>query len=138
MICARGRCLVLGSGDRSEGEPVPNPFVWFDLRTPARDAAERFYSSLLGWQIGDDGALAAGAEPWGVVAEDPGLGEARWLPYIQVEDLDEATERAVGLGATIIQPRTAGPAGFFTTISDPSGAQLALWQGPAMDEPASG
>jgi predicted enzyme related to lactoylglutathione lyase len=109
---------------------VPNPFVWFDLRTPARDAAERFYGSLLGWQIEDNGALAAGGEPWGVVAEDPDLPTARWLPYIQVEDLDDATERAVELGATIVQPRTAGPAGFFTTISDPGGAQVALWQGP--------
>jgi predicted enzyme related to lactoylglutathione lyase len=119
---------------------VANPFVWFDLRTPARDAAERFYSSLLGWQIDDDGALAAGGEPWGVVAEDRELAAARWLPYIQVENLDEATQRAVDLGASTIQPRTAGPAGFFATISDPSGAQVALWQGPgaATDAPGGG
>ena len=109
---------------------MPNPFVWFDLRTPGRDAAERFYTSLLGWQVGDNGALAAGGDPWGVVAEDRELSTARWLPYIQVEDLDEATARAVELGATVVQPRTAGPAGFFTTISDPGGAQVALWQGP--------
>jgi len=29
-----------------------------------------------------------------------------------------------------VQPRTQGPAGFFTTISDPTGAQVALWQAP--------
>ena len=108
---------------------MPNPFVWFDLRTPAKDAAQRFYSSLLSWQIDDNGTMAAGAEPWGVIAEDP-EASARWLPYIQVEDLDEATRRAQELGATIVQPRTAGPAGFFTTISDPTGAQVALWQAP--------
>src|SRR5918994_1282312 len=43
---------------------MPNPFVWFDLRTPAKDAAQRFYSSLLSWQIDDDGTMAAGTEPW--------------------------------------------------------------------------
>jgi predicted enzyme related to lactoylglutathione lyase len=109
---------------------VTNPFVWFDLRTPARGAAERFYSSLLGWQIADNGGVAAGGEPWGAIAEDADLPAARWLPYIQVEDLEEATRRAVDLGASIVQPRTAGPAGFFTTISDPGGAQVALWQAP--------
>src|SRR5918992_1922593 len=109
---------------------MANPFVWFDLRTPEKDAARRFYSSLLSWQIDDDGTMAAGAEPWGVIADDPGASAARWLPYIQVEDLDEATRRAQELGATVVQPRTAGPAGVFTTISDPTGAQVALWQGP--------
>jgi predicted enzyme related to lactoylglutathione lyase len=128
MIWVRRRCLVVEH--RPEGEPVPNPFVWFDLRTPGRDAAERFYGSLLGWQIAEGGAIAAGGEPWGVVAEDRELDTARWLPYIQVENLEKATERAVELGATVVQPRTAGPAGFFTTISDPTGAQVALWQGP--------
>ena len=115
---------------------MPNPFVWFDLRTPAKDAARRFYSSLLSWQIGDDGAIAAGDEPWGVVAEDPEASTARWLPYIQVEDLEEATRRALELGATIVQPRPAGPAGYFTTISDPTGAQVALWQAPEPDSVA--
>jgi hypothetical protein len=117
---------------------VANPFVWFDLRTPARDAARQFYSSLLGWQIGDDGAIAAGEEPWGVVAEDAQASTARWLPYIQVEDLEEATRRALDLGASIVQPKTAGPAGFFTTISDPTGAHVALWQAPGAEAPAAG
>jgi predicted enzyme related to lactoylglutathione lyase len=130
MIRGRRRCLVVRPDIVDEGEPVANPFVWFDLRTPARDAAERFYSSLLGWQIADDGAMAAGGEPWGVVAEDAALPDARWIPYIQVEDVDEATRRAVELGASVVQPKTAGPAGFFTTIEDPGGAQVALWQGP--------
>ena len=111
---------------------MANPFVWFDLRTPQRDAARRFYTRLLDWQIDDDGAIAAAGEPFGVVAQ---ASEARWLPYIQVEDLDEATRRAVELGASIVQPRAAGPAGHFTTISDPTGAHLALWQAP--DPPAS-
>jgi predicted enzyme related to lactoylglutathione lyase len=124
------RCCLVGTGIATKGEAVASPFVWFDLRTPARDAAERFYSSLLGWQIADNGGMAAGGEPWGAVAEDPDLQHARWLPYIQVEDLEEATQRAVELGATVVQAKTQGPAGFFTTISDPGGAQVALWQAP--------
>ena len=41
--------------------------------------------------------------------------------------------------ASVVQPGTAGPAGFFTTISDPTGAQVALWQAPdaaVMEAPA--
>lgn len=109
---------------------MANPFVWFDLRTPARDSARRFYSSLLDWDIGDDGAISSGDDPWGVVADDPEQQSGQWLPYIQVEDVDEAARRAVELGATVVQEKTAGPAGFFTTIADPAGARVALWEAP--------
>ena len=109
---------------------MPNPFVWFDLRTPERGSARRFYGDLLDWDIGEDGSMSAGGEPWGVVAEDSGVDAGHWLPYIQVENVDEAARRAVALGATIVQEKTAGPAGFFTTIADPGGARVALWEGP--------
>jgi uncharacterized protein len=129
MIRPRIRCLIC-TGPK-QGVLVASPFVWFDLRTPARDAARRFYGSLLSWQIGDDGAIASGGDPWGVVADDPSLEAGQWLPYIQVENVDEAARRAVELGATIVQGKTAGPAGFFTTIADPTGARVALWEAPA-------
>jgi predicted enzyme related to lactoylglutathione lyase len=51
-----------------------------------------------------------------------------WVPYVQVDDVDRATERATKLGATVMQTRTSGPAGDFTVIKDPGGAALALWQ----------
>jgi predicted enzyme related to lactoylglutathione lyase len=110
---------------------MPNPFVWFDLRAPRRDAAARFYGALLDWDVGDDGALSAGGDPWGVVADEPGAETGYWLPYIQVDDVDEAARKAVGLGAEIVQEKTAGPAGFFTTIADPTGARVALWEPPS-------
>jgi len=39
-----------------------------------------------------------------------------------------ATEKAVGLGATLIRERTKGPAGFYTVAAIPGGPQLALWK----------
>lgn len=115
---------------------MSNPFVWFDLRTPEKDAAERFYGSLLGWKIDDNGAVAGEGQPWGAVAGDPELSSGHWLPYIQVEDVDAATAQAVELGAAVVQPKTAGPAGHYVTIKDPGGAQVALWQGPDSAEAA--
>lgn len=105
-----------------------SPFVWFDLRTPQGDAARRFYAGLLDWEIDGNGALASGGAPWGVVAEDDGLDAAHWLPYVQVDDVDVAAAKALELGATIMQEKTAGPAGHFTVIADPLGAPVALWQ----------
>jgi uncharacterized protein len=110
---------------------MPNPFVWFDLRATRRDAAARFYSELLDWDVGDDGGMSAGGDPWGAVTEEPAAATGYWLPYIQVEDVDEAARRAVALGADVVQEKTAGPAGFFVTIADPTGARVALWEPPA-------
>jgi len=47
---------------------------------------------------------------------------------VVVEDLDQATKRAVELGATVVVDATAGPAGTSVTIADPDGAQLALFK----------
>ena len=51
-----------------------------------------------------------------------------WFPYVQVDDLDAATEKAKKLGATALQPATEGPAGTYTPIREPGGAVFALFQ----------
>jgi uncharacterized protein len=51
-----------------------------------------------------------------------------WLPYVMVEDLDEAAKRAVSLGVTVIAGATDGPAGTSVTIADPGGARLPLFK----------
>jgi uncharacterized protein len=99
-------------------------FVWFDLRTADPAGARDFYSSLLGWEADGNGMLAGENGPWAAIAE----GTSGWVPYVQVDDVDRATARARELGATVIGDRREGPAGIFTTITDPTGAALSLWQ----------
>jgi uncharacterized protein len=71
--------------------------------------------------------ITDGQQPWaGIVHADAAAG--RWLPYVVVEDLDEAAKRAVVLGATVVADATAGPAGTSVTIADPGGAHLALFK----------
>jgi len=111
------------------------PFVWFDLRTTDRAATLAFYRELLHWKIdGDSDAPAAmirGSDgPWAAVAQSPS-GSAQWVPYVQVDDIDAAAEKAGGLGAKVLQAKTRGPAGEFAVIADPEGAMIALWQPPA-------
>ena len=112
---------------------MPGPFIWFDLSTRDGMSARGFYERLLDWEIGEpaEGAPAAmigGAEgPWGSISES-GNGSSRWMPYVQVEDVDAAAAKAVDLGAKVLREKTRGPAGWFATIEDPTGAALALWQ----------
>ncbi len=115
---------------------MPAPFVWHDLTvTPsAAEATRAFYAQLLDWTVNDDstsspyaGWLIDGDQPWAgmVAADEPDAG--RWVPFIQVLDLDAATARAEALGGRILTEPTAGPAGMSVRIADPAGALIALW-----------
>ncbi len=107
-------------------------FAWFDLRTDDASGAERFYADLLGWKVAQEGdmpPMIAGPDgPWALIGGAPLPGGSQWLPYIRVDDVDAASKRAEELGAKVIHEKTEGPAGSFTTIADPTGAAVALWQ----------
>jgi hypothetical protein len=52
-----------------------------------------------------------------------------WLAYVLVDDVQVATARAKSLGATMLKDVTEVPGrGWFSLISDPTGAALGLWQ----------
>lgn len=79
-----------------------------------------------------------GDQPWAaVVAGDDGTA-GRWIPFVQVEDLDAATKRAVGLGATVVVEATDGPAGRAVTVADPGGAFVSLWVPFVTEQPSPG
>jgi predicted enzyme related to lactoylglutathione lyase len=52
----------------------------------------------------------------------------RWVPYVQVDDLDSAVDNAISNGGTMVHPASEGPAGTSVTIADPGGALLALFK----------
>lgn len=114
------------------------PFLFHDLRTTDLSASRRFYGELFGWDIRDVPAgersvpMLFGKEggPWGGVTElSPGdERSAQWLPYVAVEDLDAATEKATALGATVTRTRTDLPQGSLVVLRDPTGATIVLWQ----------
>jgi uncharacterized protein len=106
---------------------VAREFVWFSLGAEDPARAREFYSSLLDWEIADEGMVAGEERPWAAIAAD-GQASAGWLPYVQVDDVDRASARALELGATVLRDKTRGPAGEYTTIADPTGAPIALWQ----------
>lgn len=112
------------------------PFVWYDVTAPAADAdaVRDFYAKLLGWTIAPDanpgpynGWITEGDRPWASVIEAGEATAGRWIPYVQVDDLETAVATATALGATVVAEATDGPAGTAVTIADPSGALVALW-----------
>jgi uncharacterized protein len=112
----------------------PHPFVHLELHTTDLAAAGSFYERLLGWR---SETVETGAAPYvtldlgsGVSGGAVGCGtsKALWLPYVEVPDLVEATERARCLGAAVqVEPRE-GPVGWRSIVATSAGAAIALWQ----------
>ena len=112
---------------------MSGPFMWFDLVGKDTDEVQTFYASLFGWTFADAPEpyrawMMDDGQPWAGVAHDDDAVTGRWLPYVVVDDLETATDRALSLGAKVLKDRTEGPAGTSVTISDPAGAPVALFK----------
>ncbi len=112
---------------------MESPFVWFDLRTDDAAASRAFYEELLGWEVSDvpvgnaEVPMIGSGAPWASIVSDD-TDHRGWFPYVQVDDLEVATERALELGATTLRTPAEGPAGTYTPIQEPGGAVFALFQ----------
>ena len=115
---------------------MPNGFMWFDVnaREADVDAVTDFYRAVFDGPIGpDDGDgpyrswLMNGDQPWAAVVRSDDAATGRWVPYVHVDDLDDAVAKAEAAGGTVVTPRTSGPAGEAVTLADPAGALVALW-----------
>ncbi len=111
-----------------------NPVVHLELHTGNLPRACAFYTQLFGWHaekidVGSGSYLVLelgdGIEG-GVVERD--TERALWLPYVEVADVAEATERARRLGASVRVACREGPAGWRSVVAAPAGAEIALWQ----------
>jgi predicted enzyme related to lactoylglutathione lyase len=112
----------------------PDPVVHLELHTANVVGASALYSELCGW-LPDRVETGAGryltfefgtALAAGIV--ETGVHHPVWLPYVEVQCIDEATERARQLGAAVaVEPRE-GPVGWRSVVSTPAGGELAFWQ----------
>lgn len=113
---------------------MSSPFVWFHHNGEKINETKRFFEGLLEWKPSDGPGgmtmLAAEAGPFAALAskgERYGADNA-WIPFVQVDDVDGATKRAVSLGASIVREKSRGPAGEFSIVRDPGGAAIGLWK----------
>jgi hypothetical protein len=120
-------------------------FAWYELLTTDVQAANAFYTAVMGWGALDASApgrpyvvfTAGEAAVGGLMslpqdARDTGVAPS-WIGYVGVDDVDVSAERTRRLGGTVhVPPTNVGNISRFAIISDPQAARLALfkWRQP--------
>lgn len=116
---------------------MANPFVHVELNTTDLGKAKAFYGALFDWKTQDmpmpQGSYTlidvGGGTGGGMMAQPMPGAPSAWLPYVEVSDIDAATEKARSLGATVCKEVTeVKDMGWFSIITDPTGAMLGLWK----------
>lgn len=115
---------------------MANAFVHMELNTQDLGKAKEFYTKLFDWKLEEMPGpmeyvlIKPGEGPGGGMMKHPMAGApSMWLNYIGVDDIRTATEKAKSLGATAIRENHEVPdMGWFSILTDPTGAVFALWQ----------
>jgi predicted enzyme related to lactoylglutathione lyase len=110
------------------------PVVHLELHTGDLPRARDLYAELCGWRperietrAGSYLSLELGDGLEGGIVECPVRGPL-WLPYVEVDEIAEATDRARGLGASVLLEPREGPAGWRSVVRTTVGGELAFWQ----------
>lgn len=117
---------------------MPNPFVHVELNSTDPARSKEFYGKLFKWQMQDMQMPEIGTYTLINVGEGTGGGMMKqlmpgapsaWMAYVSVDDVQAATKKAAALGAAVCKDVTEVPnMGWFSIITDPTGAMLGLWQ----------
>jgi predicted enzyme related to lactoylglutathione lyase len=120
--------------------PAAGTFCWNELATKNLEAAKKFYTQLLGWNLKESNAagmayneiVAGGREVGGMyqlTADGGGDGDApsHWMAYVAVDDVDAKAKQVEELGGKVRVPPTDIPnVGRFCVVNDPTGAAISL------------
>ena len=133
--------VMRGASDETSTAFAPAPgklghVVWNELAAVDQDRAQAFYTSHFGWRqdggmpmgpLGDYRFLHHGETVLGAVMPRMPGGDAGWLFYFHVPDIDAAAERVRASGGTIVQEPVEIPGGGYSlTARDPAGAGFGL------------
>ena len=122
-------------------QPAVGQFCWNELATTDVTKAKEFYSKVLGWQFQEiksdemtytlvSTSDQAFAGIWQIPKDQQNQVPPHWMAYILVSSAQETLEKAKQHGAKEIKGVTAvGDMGKFALIMDPTGAQIAFWEG---------
>ncbi len=113
---------------------LTNPVVHLELHTGDLPRARAFYSELFGWR---PERIESGCGSYLALELGDGLGGGMvecatkrplWLPYVEVDEIAGATDRARQSGATVLLEPREGPAGWRSVVAAPAGGEIAFWQ----------
>lgn len=116
------------------GRSPTAPIVHLELHTGHLAGARDLYAELCGWRperitVGSDSYLALDlGKGFGGGIVECETRRPVWLPYVEVDVISLATERARRLGATVLLEPREGPTGWRSVIAEPAGGELAFWQ----------
>jgi hypothetical protein len=130
-------------GDAPDVPVTPHRgWLWNELHTSDAAKALSFYEKVVGFthhslDMGPAGTYhivsKGGVDRGGVTNHLPKGARPHWLPYVSVDDVDAAFERARKLGATIQMPPESIPGiGRLGVLEDPTGAALAIMKPATM------
>src|SRR5262249_17456792 len=108
-------------------------FVWYELVTSDPQAAEEFYSKVVGWKMADSGipgmrytiANVGERAVGGLMGFPPDMPDPRpcWTGYIHVDDVDATAARIKQAGGHEYRaPDDIPNIGRFAVMADPQGA----------------
>ncbi|MEU1850989.1 VOC family protein [Streptomyces sp. NPDC019990] len=116
---------------------VPGALAWNELLTYESASVAKFYRTVFGHE--EEPVVSAGSDYVTLrrdgrpVAGIHGLGHAlpcdrgpHWVTYFQVADVDDALERLLRLGGSVLEPARDTTRGRSATVADPEGARFAL------------
>jgi predicted enzyme related to lactoylglutathione lyase len=112
----------------------PGAAAWHELHTKDYDAAVRFYQNVFNWDtdvmsdtpefryttLGAGDSAKAGIMD--ASAYLPAEVPSNWQVYFNVEDTDASIEKAVSMGATVLDGPQDSPFGRVVMLADPTGA----------------
>ncbi|MEA2401255.1 MAG: uncharacterized protein QOK00_1658 [Thermoleophilaceae bacterium] len=111
------------------------PVVHLELHTGDLASALGFYAQACGWSPerifdphGSYLALDLGRGGLGGGIVECRSAHPLWLPYVEVERIAAATERARALGASVLLAPREGPAGWRSVVAAPGAGEVAFWQ----------
>ena len=112
----------------------PQSLVHLELHTGDQLAARAFYAQLLSWKTeaietsaGSYLALDLGCGVHGGIVECA-IRRPLWLPYVEVDRIEEYTACAEELGARVLLEPREGLTGWRSVISTEEAGQIAFWQ----------
>ena len=103
---------------------------WNELLT-GDDGVRGFYEAVFGYTSlpGHGWVLLSEGEARAGVRRSSRVVPPAWVPYVGVDDVEAAVERAVELGATVLErPVRVPDLGRFALLADPLGAVVGVWR----------
>jgi uncharacterized protein len=138
-----GAVVCLWQAKGSIGAEVvnePGAMTWADCATTDPEAAQGFYSSLLGWrfeQMSEEPpywVIFNGERSQGGMTKPPSGVPSNWFPYFGVTGLEETLQLAEASGGKPFLGPIDVPNGRFALLQDPQGAAFAILESEHYDD----